>query len=59
VVLVGAQDGESYENAKRSFNNLEQVKTLHWQYVNIRDVLGHDYLVMPLAALRRIEELWG
>jgi ribosomal protein L4 len=27
--------------------------------VNIRDLLAHDQLVVSLAALRRIEELWG
>jgi large subunit ribosomal protein L4 len=57
VVLVGAAEND--EAAKRSFNNIEKVKTLHWQYVNVRDLLGHEHLVMPVAALRRIEELWG
>lgn len=57
IVLVGAAGDD--DNVKRSFNNLEKVKTLHWQYVNVRDLLGHDQLVMPVAALRRIEELWG
>jgi large subunit ribosomal protein L4 len=57
VVLVGAVEND--DNVKRSFGNLDKVKTLHWQYVNVRDLLGHDHLVMPIAALRRIEELWG
>lgn len=56
VVLVGIGDDE---NVKRSINNLPHVKTLHWQYINMRDVLGHDYLVVPLAALQEIEALWG
>ncbi|MDQ4075306.1 MAG: 50S ribosomal protein L4 [Chloroflexota bacterium] len=57
VVLTSAVEND--ENVKRSFSNLPNVKTLHWQYVNVRDLLGHDHLVMPVAALRRIEELWG
>jgi large subunit ribosomal protein L4 len=57
VVLLGAEEND--EAAKRSFNNIEKIKTLHWQYVNVRDLLGHEHLVMPVAALRRIEELWG
>lgn len=57
VVLVGAVEND--ENVTRSFSNIEKIKTLHWQYVNVRDLLGHDHLIMPLAALRRIEELWG
>ena len=57
VVLVGAAEND--DNVTRSFSNLEKIKPLHWQYVNIRDLLGHEQLVVPLAALRRIEELWG
>jgi large subunit ribosomal protein L4 len=57
VVLVGAVENDT--NVQRSFNNLDKVKTLHWQYVNVRDLLGHDHLVMPVAALRQIEALWG
>jgi large subunit ribosomal protein L4 len=57
VVLTGAVEND--ENVKRSFNNLPQVKTLHWQYLNMRDLLGNGSLVLSLAALRRIEELWG
>ena len=57
VVLVGAAEND--DNIKRSFSNLEKIKPLHWQYVNIRDLLGHEQLVVSLAALRRIEELWG
>ncbi|MCZ7567553.1 MAG: 50S ribosomal protein L4 [Ardenticatenaceae bacterium] len=55
VLYNGAED----ENVKRSADNLAQVMPLHWQYLNMRDVLGHDYLVVPLAALDRIQALWG
>lgn len=51
----GAED----ENLKRSATNLQQVTPLHWQYINMRDLLGHDYLVVPVAALERIQALWG
>ncbi len=57
VVLVGAVEND--ENVSRSFGNLEKVTALHWQYVNVRDLLGHEHLIMPLAALQRIEALWG
>ncbi len=57
VVLVGAAEND--ENIRRSFSNLEKIKPLHWQYVNIRDLLAHEQLVVSLAALRRIEALWG
>ena len=46
-------------NAKRSFHNLTQVKTLNWRYINVRDLLSRDHLIMSLPILRQIESLWG
>lgn len=46
-------------NAKRSFYNLAEVKTLNWRYLNVRDLLSRDYLIMSLPVLRQIESLWG
>lgn len=60
VLLVGgSHKEEGDENVKQSFRNLPQVKTLHWQYINMRDLLGHEYLLMPVSTLRRVEALWG
>ncbi len=56
VVLTGV-DGD--ENVKLSVRNLPDVRTLHWRYLNVRDLLGHDYVLVPLEALRQIEALWG
>ncbi|MDQ7030238.1 MAG: 50S ribosomal protein L4 [Ardenticatenia bacterium] len=56
VVLTGVNGDE---HVKRSARNLPDVRTLHWRYLNVRDLLGHDYLLMPLEALRQIEALWG
>lgn len=56
VVLVGLGDDE---NVKRSAANLEDVKTLHWRYLNVRDLLGHEYLLMPVQAVEAIDALWG
>ncbi|MCB0076753.1 MAG: 50S ribosomal protein L4 [Anaerolineales bacterium] len=57
VVLTGAVEND--REVSRAFYNLKDVKTLHWRYLNIRDLLGHEKLIMPLAALRQIEALWG
>jgi len=46
-------------NVEKSANNLPDVKTLHANYLNIRDLLGYDYLLMPLDALEVIELLLG
>ena len=47
------------ENVERSVNNLKGVKTLRANYLNIRDLLGFDYVIMPLGALEVIEGFLG
>jgi large subunit ribosomal protein L4 len=39
------------ENAEMSARNIDDVKTLRAGYLNIRDLLGYDKILMPLAAL--------
>ncbi len=50
---------ERNSNVERSANNLPNVKTLRASYLNVRDLLGYDYLVMPLGALEVIELILG
>jgi len=50
LVLVTEKDA-NYETVTRSANNLPDAKLLMAHYLNIRDLLGYDKLVMPLAAL--------
>jgi len=50
---------ERNNNVERSANNLPYVKTLRAQYLNVRDILGYDYLIMPLEALQVIETILG
>lgn len=47
------------ENVERSITNLTGVKTLRANYLNIRDLLGFDYVVMPVGALEVIEGYLG
>ena len=47
------------ENVEKSSRNLADVKTLHANYLNIRDLLGYDKIVMPLAALDVIANFLG
>jgi large subunit ribosomal protein L4 len=47
------------EAVERSTRNLPQVKTLRASYLNIRDLLTYDHLLMSLAALDAIEGLLG
>jgi large subunit ribosomal protein L4 len=46
---------EKNENVQKSVRNLPDVKYLRAQYLNIRDLLGYQTLVMPKGALEVIE----
>ncbi len=50
LVLIAEKDAH-YDVVARSTNNLPDAKLLLANYVNIRDLLGYDKLVMPLKAL--------
>ena len=50
LVLVSEKDQE-YEIATRSVANLPDAKILLAGYLNIRDLLGYDKLILPLKAL--------
>lgn len=47
------------ENVEISARNLTDVKALRANYLNIRDLLGHDKIVIPLAALDVITSFLG
>jgi large subunit ribosomal protein L4 len=50
---------ERNENVEKSANNLKDVKTLRAGYLNIRDLLGHNYLIIPKEAVSIIESFLG
>jgi large subunit ribosomal protein L4 len=50
LVLYSEKD-QNYEIISRSTNNLPDAKLLMASYLNIRDVLNYDKLIMPLKAL--------
>jgi large subunit ribosomal protein L4 len=51
VLVLAAEKDDAYEMVARSTNNLPDAKLLMANYLNIRDLLGYDKLVMPLKAL--------
>lgn len=55
LILVPQHD----EQLLRSVRNLPEVRTLVAQYLNVRDLLKFDYLVVPLASLEVIEGILG
>lgn len=55
LVLLAEKD----ENVERSIRNLENARYLRAMYLNVRDLLTHDRVVMPLAALETIQGWLG
>jgi large subunit ribosomal protein L4 len=50
VILIPAKDA-TYETIIRSANNLPKTKTLLAGYLNIRDLLSYDKIVLPIQSL--------
>lgn len=50
---------EAYAGVERAAHNLPKVKTLDVSYLNIRDLLTYDTIVMPVAALDNIQSHLG
>jgi large subunit ribosomal protein L4 len=44
---------------EKSVRNLPQVKTLRASYLNVRDLLGYDQVLVPVGALQVIESILG
>ena len=55
LVLLAEQD----EVVQKSARNVPNIKTLRASYLNIRDLLGYEHVVMPLASLDVITSLLG
>ena len=47
------------ENVENSIANLPNAKYLRANYLNIRDLLSHDKVIVPLDALDVIQGIWG
>ena len=59
ILLLIPENNEVYEDVRRACANLANVKTLLASYLNIRDLLGFEKVVMPVAALDIIESYLG
>ncbi len=58
LVLIPNKD-DNYLVIQRAASNLPEAKTLLANYLNIRDLLGYDQMVMPVAALEVIQGYLG
>lgn len=59
VLLIIPEKNEKYDMVHRAANNLPDLKLLMANYMNIRDLLGYDKVIIPLAALEVIESYLG
>ena len=44
---------------ERSARNIPQAKLLHASYLNVRDLMGYERLILPLSALETIQSYLG
>jgi len=51
ALVVAAEKDANYDAVARSTRNLPDAKLLLAHYLNIRDILGYEKLIMPLKAL--------
>jgi large subunit ribosomal protein L4 len=51
VLVVLPEKDQSYQLVTRSADNLTHTKVLLASYLNIRDLLSYDKLVLPVKAL--------
>jgi len=58
LILISKEDA-AYEAVVRSTANLPKVKALVANYINIRDLLGYDKVILPLNALDVIASFLG
>jgi large subunit ribosomal protein L4 len=59
MLLIIPEKNENYDMLHRAANNLPDLKLLMANYMNIRDLLGYDKVIIPLAALEVIESYLG
>jgi large subunit ribosomal protein L4 len=59
VLILIPQKDANYDMVMRSANNLADAKTLMASYLNIRDLLSFDKLMIPLGALDVLESYLG
>ena len=59
VLILIPEKSEDFEILRRSAKNLPYAKTLMASYLNVRDLLGYDKVLMPVQALDVIAAYLG
>ncbi|TFH37740.1 MAG: 50S ribosomal protein L4 [Anaerolineales bacterium] len=55
LILLAVSD----ENVEKSVNNLTSAKVLRANYLNVRDLLGYERVILPIEALEVIQSYLG
>ena len=55
LIILPAAD----ENVARGLRNLPNARYLRAEYMNIRDLLRYERVILPVAALETIQRIWG
>jgi large subunit ribosomal protein L4 len=59
ALILIPEKSDSYQEVEISARNLPDAKTLVVNYLNIRDLLGYDKVIVPLKALDIITDHLG
>ena len=59
VLILIPEKGDQYDVVRRTINNIPNVKMLMANYLNVRDLLGYDKVVMPVGAIDAINSYLG
>jgi large subunit ribosomal protein L4 len=59
VLFIVPEKNETFDQIHKAANNLPDLKLLNANYMNIRDLLGYEKVIIPLAALEVIESYLG
>jgi large subunit ribosomal protein L4 len=59
ALVVIPEKNDNSEKMNKAANNIPDLKLLMANYMNIRDLLGYDVVVIPLAALDVLESYLG
>jgi large subunit ribosomal protein L4 len=59
ALILIPEKSDAYEAVVRSTRNIPDAKILVASYLNVRDLMLFDRIILPLAALERIEAQLG
>jgi large subunit ribosomal protein L4 len=59
VLILFSEKDETYDLVRRSIDNLPGTKMLMANYLNIRDLIGYEKVIIPMAALDVIQSYLG